>query len=145
MNIHEYQAKELLAKWGVPIPKGIAAFSVEEAVEASKQLPGPLYVVKAQIHSGARGKAGGIRLCANDTEISDAAEFMLGRKLVITKHGSANTVVWNPWVDKSAAMPDFGDDEWIGMICIEAANALGDAITLRPGETHTLKQRITLG
>lgn len=70
---------------------------------------------------------------------------VLGRKLVITKHGSANTVVWNPWVDKSAAMPDFGDDEWIGMICIEAANALGDAITLRPGETHTLKQRITLG
>ena len=56
MNIHEYQAKELLAKWGVPIPKGIAAFSVEEAVEASKQLPGPLYVVKAQIHAGGRGK-----------------------------------------------------------------------------------------
>lgn len=70
---------------------------------------------------------------------------VLGRKLVISKYGSANTVVWNPWVAKAAAMPDFGDDEWIGMICIEAANAFDDAITLRPGETHTLKQRITLG
>ena len=56
MNIHEYQAKELLAKFGVAVPKGIAAMSVEEAVEAAKQLPGPLYVVKAQIHAGGRGK-----------------------------------------------------------------------------------------
>jgi succinyl-CoA synthetase beta subunit len=56
MNIHEYQAKELLAKFGVPVPAGHAALSVEEAVEAAKQLPGPLYVVKAQIHAGGRGK-----------------------------------------------------------------------------------------
>lgn len=69
---------------------------------------------------------------------------VLGRRLCISKSGAANTVVWNPWVDKAAAMADFGDDEWQGMICIEAANALDDAITLRPGETHTLKQRITL-
>lgn len=68
----------------------------------------------------------------------------LGRKLVIAKSGSANTVVWNPWVDKAKAMQDFGDDEWRGMLCIEAANALGNAITLRPGESHHLKQRITL-
>lgn len=68
----------------------------------------------------------------------------LGRTLVISKSGSANTVIWNPWVDKSAAAPDFGDDEWQGMICIEAANAMADQLTLRPGETHTLKQRITL-
>ena len=69
---------------------------------------------------------------------------VLGRKLVIAKSGSANTVIWNPGVDKAAEMQDFGDDEWQGMICIEAANALGDQLTLRPGETHTLKQRITL-
>ena len=56
MNIHEYQAKELLAKYGVPVPAGHAAMSVEEAVEAAKQLPGPLWVVKAQIHAGGRGK-----------------------------------------------------------------------------------------
>ncbi|MFQ3595203.1 MAG: ATP-grasp domain-containing protein, partial [Sphingomonadaceae bacterium] len=72
MNIHEYQAKELLARFGVPVPMGIPAFSVEEAVAAVDQLPGPLYVVKAQIHAGGRGKGrfrelppearGGVRL-----------------------------------------------------------------------------------
>ena len=56
MNIHEYQAKELLAKFGVPVPAGFAAMSVEEAVEAAGRLPGPLFVVKAQIHAGGRGK-----------------------------------------------------------------------------------------
>ncbi len=69
---------------------------------------------------------------------------VLGRKLEISKLGSANTVVWNPWVAKSAAMGDFGDDEWTGMICIEAANALDNAIQLLPGQTHTLRQRISL-
>lgn len=69
---------------------------------------------------------------------------VLGRTLVVSKSGSDSTVVWNPWVAKSAAMPDFGDDEWTGMICIEAANALDKAITLLPGQTHQLKQRITL-
>lgn len=67
-----------------------------------------------------------------------------GRKLAIGKSGSANTVVWNPWVAKSASMPDFGDDEWTGMICVEAANALDDAITLQPGESHTMSQHIAI-
>lgn len=69
---------------------------------------------------------------------------VLGRKLEISKIGSANTVVWNPWIDKAAAMADFGDDEWTGMICIEAGNMLDKAVTLRPGETHTMRQRITI-
>ncbi|WP_342372207.1 D-hexose-6-phosphate mutarotase [Propioniciclava soli] len=69
---------------------------------------------------------------------------VLGRTLVIAKSGSANTVVWNPWVDKAKAMPDFGDDEWTGMLCIEAANCRDGAITLRPGEMHQLRQRIAL-
>ncbi|MDO5534748.1 MAG: D-hexose-6-phosphate mutarotase [Propionibacteriaceae bacterium] len=69
---------------------------------------------------------------------------VLGRKLIIAKSGSANTVIWNPGADKAAALEDFGDDEWQGMLCIEAANALADQLTLRPGETHTLKQRVTL-
>ncbi|MDO5737292.1 MAG: D-hexose-6-phosphate mutarotase [Propionibacteriaceae bacterium] len=67
-----------------------------------------------------------------------------GRRLEISKEGSANTVVWNPWVAKSAAMPDFGDDEWGGMLCIEAVNALDEAITLAPGDTHVMRQRISL-
>ena len=60
------------------------------------------------------------------------------RRIVIERNGSANVVVWNPWIAKAAAMPDFGDDEWPGMVCIEAANALDDAVALAPGESHTM-------
>lgn len=67
-----------------------------------------------------------------------------GRKLHVSKEGSANTVVWNPWIAKAEAMPDFGNDEWMGMICIEAANVLDNAITLAPGETHLMRQRLSL-
>ena len=97
MNIHEYQAKELLAKYGIGIPTGHAALTVEEAVEAAKQLPGPLYVVKAQIHAGGRGKGkfkelgpdakGGVRLAKSIEDVqSDAAE-MLGNTLVTIQTG----------------------------------------------------------
>ncbi|MGV8847526.1 D-hexose-6-phosphate mutarotase [Tessaracoccus sp.] len=67
-----------------------------------------------------------------------------GRQLKITKEGSANTVVWNPWIAKSAVMPDFGEDEWGSMVCIEAANLLDNAITLEPGHSHLMRQRISL-
>jgi len=77
-----------------------------------------------------------------DTVVVD--DPVLGRKLEISKIGSANTVVWNPWVAKAAAMPDFGDDEWTGMLCIEAANTGADAVRLLPGQTHTMRQRITI-
>ena len=97
MNIHEYQAKELLAKFGVPVPAGFAALSVEEAVEASKKLPGPLYVVKAQIHAGGRGKGkfkelgpdakGGVRLAKTEDEVRAAATDMLGNTLVTVQTG----------------------------------------------------------
>src|SRR5688572_31261269 len=97
MNIHEYQAKELLAKFGVPVPAGHAAMSVEEAVEASKKLPGPLYVVKAQIHAGGRGKGkfkelgpdakGGVRLAHSVEEVRAAADEMLGKTLVTIQTG----------------------------------------------------------
>ena len=97
MNIHEYQAKELLAKFGVPVPAGHAALSVEEAVEAAKKLPGPLYVVKAQIHAGGRGKGkfkelgpdakGGVRLAKTLDEVRAAATDMLGNTLVTIQTG----------------------------------------------------------
>ena len=97
MNIHEYQAKELLAKFGVPVPAGFAALSVEEAVEAAKKLPGPLYVVKAQIHAGGRGKGkfkelgpdakGGVRLAKTLDEVRAAATDMLGNTLVTIQTG----------------------------------------------------------
>ncbi|MFL0415194.1 ADP-forming succinate--CoA ligase subunit beta [uncultured Sphingomonas sp.] len=103
MNIHEYQAKELLAKFGVPVPAGYAALSVEEAVEASKKLPGPLYVVKAQIHAGGRGKGkfkelppeakGGVRLAKTEDEVRTAATEMLGNTLVTIQTGEAGKQV----------------------------------------------------
>jgi succinyl-CoA synthetase beta subunit len=103
MNIHEYQAKELLAKYGVPVPAGHAAMSVEEAVEAAKQLPGPLWVVKSQIHAGGRGKGkftelgpdakGGVRLAKSIDEVRAHAEEMLGKTLVTIQTGDAGKQV----------------------------------------------------
>ena len=66
------------------------------------------------------------------------------RDIVVSKQGSADTVVWNPWIDKASAMPDFGDDEWPQMVCIEAANVLDHAVVLPAGETHVLSQTLRL-
>jgi succinyl-CoA synthetase beta subunit len=103
MNIHEYQAKDLLAKFGVPVPAGHAAMTVDEAVAAARQLPGPLWVVKAQIHAGGRGKGkfkelgpdakGGVRLARSIDEVRAAAEEMLGRTLVTIQTGDAGKQV----------------------------------------------------
>jgi succinyl-CoA synthetase beta subunit len=97
MNIHEYQAKELLAKYGAPVPAGYPALSVEEAVAAAEKLPGPLWVVKAQIHAGGRGKGkfkelgpdakGGVRLARSIDEVREHAAEMLGKTLVTIQTG----------------------------------------------------------
>jgi succinyl-CoA synthetase beta subunit len=103
MNIHEYQAKELLVKYGVPVPAGYAAMSVEEAIAGAKMLPGPLWVVKAQIHAGGRGKGrfkelgdlakGGVRLAHSIEEVRDNAAEMLGKTLVTVQTGPAGKQV----------------------------------------------------
>ncbi len=103
MNIHEYQAKELLSKYGLAIPAGHAALTVEEAVAGAKQLPGPLYVVKAQIHAGGRGKGkfkelaadakGGVRLAKSLEEVEANAKDMLGNTLVTIQTGDAGKQV----------------------------------------------------
>ena len=103
MNIHEYQAKELLQKFGVPVPAGYPAMSVEEAVEGAERLPGPLWVVKAQIHAGGRGKGkfkelgaeakGGVRLARSIDEVRDNAAEMLGKTLVTIQTGPAGKQV----------------------------------------------------
>src|SRR4028119_127195 len=97
MNVHEYQAKELLAEQGIPVPAGYAALSVEEAVAAAEKLPGPLWIVKAQIHAGGRGKGkfkelgpeakGGVRLAKSAEEVRAHAEEMLGKTLVTVQTG----------------------------------------------------------
>src|SRR3954451_20898507 len=103
MNIHEYQAKELLTKYGVPVPTGHPALSVEEAVEAAQKLPGPLWVVKAQIHAGGRGKGkfkelgegakGGVRLSHSIDEVREHAAEMLGKTLMTIQTGLAGKQV----------------------------------------------------
>jgi glucose-6-phosphate 1-epimerase len=74
------------------------------------------------------------------TEIEDPG---LGRRIAIAKAGSYSTVVWNPWVEKAARMPDFGDDEWPGMLCVETANIGHDAVTIEPGKSHTMEATIS--
>jgi succinyl-CoA synthetase beta subunit len=81
MNFHEYQAKQLFADYGIAVPKGIVARSPEEAIAAAKQIPGDLWVVKAQIHAGGRGKAGGVKLAKNYDEVAQYARAMLGTKM----------------------------------------------------------------
>jgi len=104
MDIHEYQAKELLAEFGVPIPKGGLAYSPEQAAYRAREIGGSRWVVKAQIHSGGRGKAGGIRLCADSHEVWRAAEELLGRRLVTEQSGPRGKPVYRLYVEEAKAL-----------------------------------------
>ena len=87
MNLHEYQAKRLLAEEGVPVPRAIPAFSVREAVNQARELGGPAWVVKAQVHAGGRGKAGGVRMVESIAQVEKAAQELLGKPLVTAQTG----------------------------------------------------------
>jgi len=100
LNIHEYQAKAVLRVGGIAVPEGVAATSVEEALAATEQLGGNIWVVKAQIHAGGRGKAGGVRLCRSQQEVRDAAEALLGSKLVTKQTGEAGKVVHRLYIEE---------------------------------------------
>ena len=123
MNIHEYQAKELLAKFGVAIPAGHPALTVAEAVEGAKKLPGPLYVVKAQIHAGGRGKGkfkelgpdakGGVRLSRSIEEVEANAKEMLGNTLVTIQTGEAGKQVNRLYVTDGA---DIAKEYYLSML-----------------------------
>src|SRR5574337_915186 len=114
MKIHEYQGKEILRRFGVPTPRGIAAFTVQEAVEAAKKLPGPVWVVKAQIHAGGRGKGkfresaagdkGGVRLAKSIDEVKAFAEQMLGKTLVTVQTGNAGRIVNRLYIEDGSAI-----------------------------------------
>ncbi|MGH8470111.1 MAG: malate--CoA ligase subunit beta [Gammaproteobacteria bacterium] len=99
MDIHEYQAKEILKDFGVTIPAGGLAYSPEQAVYRAKEIGGEKWVVKAQIHSGARGKAGGIKVCSNDHEIWETADDLLGRRLVTHQTGPRGKVVHRLYIE----------------------------------------------
>src|SRR4029077_7335186 len=99
MNLHEYQSKKILAGYGVPIPKGRVADSAEEAVEAAKALGGNVWVVKAQVHAGGRGKAGGVKLARDLEQVRAAAAAMLGQRLVTKQTGAAGLPVERVYVE----------------------------------------------
>jgi succinyl-CoA synthetase beta subunit len=104
MNVHEYQGKAILSGFGVPVPRGVAAFTVEEAVKAAQDLGGPVYVVKAQIHAGGRGKAGGIKVAKSLDEVRQAATRMLGTTLVTHQTGPRGKEVHRLYIEEGAAI-----------------------------------------
>ncbi len=113
MDIHEYQAKEILSDFGVTIPSGGLAYSPEQAVYRAKEIGGDKWVVKAQIHSGARGKAGGIKFCSNDDEIWGAADELLGKRLITHQTGSQGKIVHRLYVEAGS---DIEKEFYIGFV-----------------------------
>ncbi|MBJ31463.1 MAG: ADP-forming succinate--CoA ligase subunit beta [Acidimicrobiaceae bacterium] len=99
MDIHEYQAKALLSEYGVPIATGGLAYSPEQAAYRAKEIGGAKWVVKAQIHSGARGKAGGIKVCEDENEVWEAADDLLGRRLVTNQTGPGGKGVYRLYIE----------------------------------------------
>ncbi|HZH57730.1 ADP-forming succinate--CoA ligase subunit beta [Yanghanlia caeni] len=102
MKIHEYQGKELLKKFGVTVPRGIPAFSVDEAVAAAEQLGGPVWVVKAQIHAGGRGKGGGVKLARSLDEVRQLASEILGMQLITHQTGPEGQKVRRLYIEEGA-------------------------------------------
>ena len=104
MNIHEYQAKAVLRDFGVPVPRGAPAFTVEDAVQAARQLGGPVWVVKAQIHAGGRGKAGGVKVVKSVDDVQREAARLLGSTLVTHQTGPKGKQVTRLYVEEGSAI-----------------------------------------
>ena len=155
MNIHEYQAKELLAKYGIGIPAGHAAMSVEEAVEAAGKLPGPLYVVKAQIHAGGRGKGkfkelapdakGGVRLAKTLDDVRADATDMLGNTLVTVQTGDDGKQVNRLYVTDGV---DIESEYYLSMLVDRASGQVAMIVSTEGGMdieevAHSTPEKIT--
>ena len=102
MKIHEYQGKEILRRFGVPVPRGIAAFTVQEAVEAAQKLGGPVWVVKAQIHAGGRGKGGGVKVAKSIDDVKARASEILGMQLKTHQTGPEGQKVRRLYIEEGA-------------------------------------------
>src|SRR5882672_7144928 len=113
MKIHEYQGKEIFRKYGVPTPRGFPAFSVDEAVEAAKKLGGSVWVVKAQIHAGGRGKGGGVKVAKSLDEVKQKASQILGMQLVTHQTGAGGQKVRRLLVEEGA---DIRKELYVGMV-----------------------------
>ncbi len=140
MNIHEYQAKELLSKFGIGIPAGHAALSVEEAIAGAKKLPGPLYVVKAQIHAGGRGKGkfkelgpdakGGVRLAKSIEDVEADAKDMLGNTLVTVQTGDVGKQVNRLYVTDGV---DIAEEYYLSMLVDRATGRVAMIVSTEGG------------
>jgi succinyl-CoA synthetase beta subunit len=113
MKIHEYQGKEIFRRFGMPVPRGIAVFSVEEAVDAALDVGGPVWVVKAQIHAGGRGKGGGVKLARSIEEVRARASEILGMQLVTHQTGPAGQKVRRLLIEEGA---DIKKEFYVGMV-----------------------------
>src|SRR3954453_8472319 len=113
MNIHEYQAKAVLREFGVPVPRGEPAMSVDDAVKGAQTLGGPVWVVKAQIHAGGRGKAGGVKVVKSLEDVKAAAQQMLGMTLVTHQTGPAGKVGERIYVEGGC---DIKRELYLGML-----------------------------
>jgi len=118
MNIHEYQAKEIFREYGVPVPRGQVAFTVDEAVDAAKALGGSLWVVKAQIHAGGRGLGGGVKLAKSIDEVRHWADEILGMTLVTHQTGPEGKLVQKVYIEEGA---DIAKEYYLGMLLDRAA------------------------
>jgi succinyl-CoA synthetase beta subunit len=118
MKIHEYQGKEILRNFGVPVPRGIPAFTVQEAVEAAQKLGGPVWVVKAQIHAGGRGKGGGVKLARSIDEVKKLASEILGMQLVTHQTGPAGQKVRRLLIEDGA---DIKKEYYVSMVTDRAS------------------------
>ena len=121
MNVHEYQAKELMASFGVPVPKGGLAETPDQAVEAARGLGGEVYVVKAQIHAGGRGKGGGVKVCKSLDEVKAAAEAILGMHLVTHQTGPEGKLVRKVWVEQGT---DIASELYLAVVLDRGAERL---------------------
>jgi malate-CoA ligase subunit beta len=113
MDIHEYQAKELLANFGVPVPRGNVVYTPDQAVYCAREIGGNRWVIKAQIHSGGRGQAGGVRICSTEHEVHAAAGDLLGRVLVTKQTGPQGKLVQRLYIE--AAVP-IAKELYIGLV-----------------------------
>jgi succinyl-CoA synthetase beta subunit len=118
LKIHEYQGKEIFRHYGVPVPRGIPAFSVDEAVKAAQSLGGPVWVVKAQIHAGGRGKGGGVKLARSIDEVRDLAGKILGMQLVTHQTGPGGQKVRRLLIEEGA---DIRKELYVAMIVDRAS------------------------
>jgi succinyl-CoA synthetase beta subunit len=113
MKIHEYQGKDLLRQYGVPVPRGVACFSVDEAMKAAESLGGPVWVVKAQIHAGGRGKGGGVKLARSLDQVREHAQAILGMQLVTHQTSPQGQKVRRLLIEEGA---DIRKELYVGLV-----------------------------